>query len=228
LGTRVSLPAKKVQASNYLKAIQDKYKNIYKILILVSGFSLIGCQTAHKYNLESQGSWEAKALVKDLKQNKNFIVKIDSFLVYGKKMKLEVSSPFGDLLGIVLLKGRKIEIVNVQERKYYFGKSSPAALKKLLKVAMDPQIFYAIYFDRALENKMWSCTSDDGYLKECMNLKSKLKLTWISRIGKKKTVLIEHRKVKIQLNIKNFSPEIKEPEKIFQLRVPRAFRRIRI
>lgn len=190
---------------------------------------LNACETAHKYSEETQGYWEAKALIKDKKKNKNFIVKIESYLKYKDKMRIEVSSPFGDLVGVIVLNNKILEVALPQQKTYYKGKSRASALKPLLSISLDPQVFYAIYFDRPIENKNWSCTNDEsGFIKECLNMKSKLKITWSARLGKKKTVFIKHRKIKVQLNIRDFSPILENEEKLFKLRVPKGYKKISI
>ncbi len=190
---------------------------------------MIGCQTAHKYSEENQGYFDSKALIKDKKNNKNFIVRVEAYLKNQDKLRLEVSSPFGDLLGLVLLNGNKLEVLHAQKHIYYKGRASARALKPLLTIPLDPKIFYSIYLDRPMESKNWSCTNDDkGFLEQCKNLKSKLSIKWSGRINKKKLVHISHKKVNIQLNIRDFSPELKSEKPLFKVKVPKGYKKISI
>jgi hypothetical protein len=204
-----------------------------KPIVLLAGlaFYLTGCTTTPpvKYSDVTEGQWEAKVLIKDHENAKSHIVNVDAYAVRGQNLRIDVTAALGTHVASLVLNGDEVRYILPRKKSYFEGKSSEKVLRPILSVPVDPRLFYSMLFDVAPEEEDWSCeTSDKGFLSGCENRVQGLSVEWKDRNGRKKSVLVEHEKASLQMNVTWFKPSLDPEKNIFSLRAPKKFKRYRI
>lgn len=167
----------------------------------------------------SEGYWKAEVALKDKVNNKNFFFSMKINAIKNKKLRMDVISPLGDVLASLALRGNELEYYLAQENRYYEGPSTPKVMVDLIQMPMNPKWFHHIFFDTPVRSKMWSCTNDNsGFLQECKNLKSGLKVSWTERSGDQRVVVIQNKTSYIKMALKNYSPKVESRKSLFQIR----------
>ncbi|MCB0351394.1 MAG: hypothetical protein KDD38_09440 [Bdellovibrionales bacterium] len=178
-----------------------------------------------KFSEYKEGTWQGKVLIHDIKKAKRGIVNLKVQAIDGQKLRMDVTSPVGSHIASVLLDGNELQYLNVSSKTLTTTKSNREALRELLKVPIEPQALYNVFFDHPMEDKNWSCeTEPNGFLKSCKDLKSGVKIEWVSREGAKRTIDIQHPTASIQMNLYSFESKIDDLNKAFTLKVPSSFK----
>jgi hypothetical protein len=172
-----------------------------------------------------EGEWDGKVLIRDKREAKSGIVNIKVKAVSGEKMRMDVTSNIGTHVASFLLLGDEVQFLNIQEKSFYKSKASRDSLKRVLKIPIDPRQLYNVFFDISLVDKNWVCENDDrGYVKNCQDKMTGLKIEWISREGLKRTISLEHSNVSIQMSLYDFDSNVSDPENSFHIKPPASFK----
>lgn len=199
-------------------------------LIVITLLTITACQTTPvNYSQKEQGYWRAKALIVDKKSQNNYIVYLEINAIKNKKLRMDIISPLGGHLASIILNGKKASYLDMEKRKLYTGKASAQALGRVASVPIDPKLFYNVIFDLPVKIKSWNCINDEaGNIKLCRGLKSNTTIKWGRTTDAKKSVYIENKKVKLQLNFKSYKDEIEARSNLFEFKKIPGFKNIRI
>ncbi|MDB2425907.1 hypothetical protein N9W41_00010 [bacterium] len=191
---------------------------------------LTACQTTPvNYSQKTQGYWKAKALVNDKKNNINHIVYLEINAIKNKKLRMDIISPLGGHLASIILNGKKASYLNMEKKIIYTGRASARALAKVASVPIDPKLFYNVVFDLPVKNKSWNCINDEaGNIKLCKGLKTGTTISWGRTTDAKKSVFVENRKVKLQINFRSYKSEVEARSNLFEFKKIPGFKNIRI
>jgi hypothetical protein len=190
-----------------------------------------GCATLapKKFEKVSIGQWESRALVRDKKTNRSFIVYM-TFIAEnqstpgGGRTRMDMTSSVGSQISSLLVEKGQATLLLLRDKKYYKGPSGSPRLAQVLNFPLDPKIFQNILFDTPVENKSWSCTRDkDGLLKDCKNAQSGIQFAVSERSGVKRNILITHPNGTAQISFTSFDDGPFDLEKVFSLLVPKSF-----
>lgn len=178
-----------------------------------------------KFSEYKEGQWQGKVLIHDIKNAKRGIVNIAVKAIDGQKFRMDVTSPVGSHIASILVLENEVQYLNISQKTLVKTKSSRESLRGLLKVPIEPDALYNVFFDRPIENKNWSCETDvKGFLESCKDLKSGLQIKWVSREGAKRTIDLLHETATIQMNLYDFENKISDTNKAFTLKVPSQFK----
>ncbi|MEQ1664352.1 MAG: hypothetical protein ABL927_03135, partial [Bdellovibrionales bacterium] len=178
-----------------------------------------------KFSEYKEGEWQSKALVRDKKEQRSVIINLKIRALDNDKLRMDITSPVGTYMATVLLDGSSLQYLNMSEKTLYKTKATRESLRDIIKVPIEPQAFFNILFDRAFDNKNWSCVSDgSGYLSLCKEMRTNLKIEWSHREGKKRTVEIDHAAGSVQMNLYDFNNIIRASENAFTIKVPKSFK----
>jgi len=196
------------------------------LLLSVMTFALAGCAMFQPKNFSkySEGEWQGKVLVKDKVENRSGIVNVKIKAIDGQKLRMDVTSAVGTHLASVLVNGNDVEYMNVAEKTVVITKASRDSLRTLLKIPIEPHILYNVFFDRPIENKTWSCSSEKGLLHSCKDRQTGVDIEWLSREGAKRTIALRHKVASVQINLYDFVSPVTNPEKAFILNTPKSFK----
>ncbi|MGE4130963.1 MAG: hypothetical protein AB7F86_04960 [Bdellovibrionales bacterium] len=177
----------------------------------------------------SEGQWKARALVKDKEQGRSYIVNLSFNAVRGQNLRMDVTNTLGTAVAALARDGQEVRYILFDSKRFYFGKSQPDVMRPILSIPLDPRWIESMLFDRAIEDKSWTCTKDGkNYVKDCLDAVTGLKVSWSNRVGGKKTVSIEHPKAFVQLNVTSFKPKVEDRKNLFVLEAPEGFQKLRI
>lgn len=203
---------------------------IGKLLLLVSVIGLAGCASLPLRMADvKEGNWKAKSLIKDKEQSRSYIVYLDFNAVKGEKSRMDVTNALGAGVASLVVDPKEVRYALVQSKRYYYGAPQSNVMQPILSVPFDPRWLQNILFDIPLTEKNWTCTSDsNGFVKECTNSVTNLKVSWAARQGEKKTISIEHPKALVQINIQSFKPKVEDRKNLFVLEAPEGFQKLRV
>jgi len=189
-----------------------------------------GCVTAPK-NLEGikEGHWKAKALIKDNEQARSYIVNLNMNAVRDERARMDVISTLGTGVATLLVDNKEVRYVLFDSKRFYFGPPQPDVMRPILAIPFDPRWLHNILFEQPLTDKTWTCTKDGaGLLKDCRDSATALKVSWSARQGEKKTILIEHAKASVQINVQSFQPKVEDRKNLFVLEAPAGYQKLRV
>jgi hypothetical protein len=190
---------------------------------------LVACQTTPvRYEHETQGQWQAKALVRDKSERRSAIVNLEIRSIKHDKFRMDVTAALGHPVASLVIDGKEMTYVLFETKQYFRGTPSSASLKPVINVPLDPRIIDNIFFDEPITEKEWTCTRDrHNYLAECRRLTSDLVITWSERKGRRKLVNIENGTTLVQINVTSFQPKVEQNPNPFILNPPKSFKMIR-
>jgi hypothetical protein len=205
-------------------------KRFKNYLFFILWLSLFGCAGAPvKMTNVNEGHWRARALIKDLEQSKSYIVNLNINAVRDQRVRMDVTSTLGTGVASMLVDQKDVRYVLLDSKRFYYGNSQPDVMRPILSIPFDPRWLHNILFDETLPEKSWTCVRDgSGLLKECKDSILNLKISWSNRKGEKKTILIEHPKATVQINVQSFKPKVEDRKNLFQLEAPAGYQKLRV
>lgn len=107
----------------------------------------------------AQGSWRAKALVKNLKTEKSVTLDLDLVAKEPDRLRIEALGPFSTHVASIASKGDDVRIALTREKKFVESPADRYALARVVPVRVAPSDLLALLFDRPLEanNSGWKC-----------------------------------------------------------------------
>ena len=191
---------------------------------------LAACTTAPvKMNSISEGQWRAKALIKDKEQSHSYIVNLNFNALKDSMARMDVTSPLGTGVASLVLTPKEVRYVLLDAKRFYVGPPQPEAMRPILSMPFDPRWLLNLLFEEPILDKGWVCARDkDGLLESCRDQTSQTTITWTARRGEKKTVLIDHPKASVQINMQVFRPKVEERKNLFSLEAPEGYQKLRV
>lgn len=201
-----------------------------KSLLIALLLSLAACQTAPvNYSKKNQGYWKAKALIKDKKNQNSHIVYLEINAVKNKMLRMDIISPLGSHLASIILNKNKASYLDLDKKRIYVGRASAKNMKRVTSVPVDPTLFYNVIFDIPVRKKTWNCVKGEGgNLKSCVDLKTNTKVSWGRTTDAKKSVNIENKQVKLQINFKSFQDKLEARSNLFEFKKIPGFKYIKL
>lgn len=176
-----------------------------------------------------EANWRAKALVKDKEQSKSYIVNLNFNVKKNENIRMDVTTTLGSGVASLVADNKEVRYILLDSKRFYFGQPQPGVMRPILSVPFDPRWLQNILFEIPMEEKSWTCTKDGaGLLQECQDAVTGVRITWSQRQGAKKTVLIEHAKASVQINVQSFRPKVEERTNLFTLEAPQGFQKLRV
>jgi hypothetical protein len=192
---------------------------------------LSACRTAPPVKTSdfNEGHWQGKALIKDLKENKSFIVKLNLNAIKNQNLRMDVVSTLGTGVASMTADDDSVRYLLIPEKKFFFGAPSAEVMKPILLLPFDPRWLHNLLFEVPFQDQSWLCVNDGaGLLSSCINEAAGLKVTWSGRSGEKRTVFLEHAKASVQINISSFRPKVETRKNLFALEAPSNYRKFRV
>lgn len=199
-------------------------------LLVVASF-LSGCGSVPKtLSGYDAGQFKSKALIRDLTNNKSNVVNLDLKAYDLQNFRLDVTTSLGMHIFSLVHKPEGLEYIVVPNKQHFKGKSSSKALAPIFSAPLDPKYLPYVFLEKAIPDKNWSCDKDSaGVLVSCRELKTKMVISWDRNKDGAHLVKISYPGVStIQINVNDFSKDLKDREKTLQLKVPESFKTIKI
>lgn len=205
---------------------------MFKRYILFSAVTLVlsGCASAPmQFGDVKDANWKAKALIKDKEQARSYIVNLNFNVKKDEAARMDVTTTLGTGVASLLVDKKEVRYILFDSKRFYFGAPQPGVMRPILSIPFDPRWIQNILFDIPFAEKSWTCTKDaSNTLHDCQDSVTGLKVTWSGRQGVKKTILLEHAKASVQINVQAFRPKVEERKNLFSLEAPEGFQKLRI
>lgn len=203
----------------------------FRCALACAVFFVAGCVTAPpvKMNTITEGQWRAKALIKDKDQSRSYIVNLNFNAVRDEYARMDVTSTLGTGVASMVLTPKEVRYVLLDSKRFYYGAPQPDVMRPILTMPFDPRWLHNLLFEEALPDKSWVCSRDSaGELDTCTNSTTQTTVTWSGRRGEKKTVLIDHPKASVQINVQSFKPKVEDRKNLFSLEAPEGYQKLRV
>jgi len=190
---------------------------------------LTACQTAPvRMNDVQAGHWKGKALIKDKEQSRSYIVHLNLNAERGARARMDVTSALGTGVASLIADTKEVRYILFDSKRFYYGQPHPEVMRPILALPFDPRWLHNILFEIPFSEKSWSCTTADGWLKDCRDSVTGLKITWSSRQGPKRTIFIEHPRASVQINTTSFEAKVEDRKNLFVLEAPSGYTKLRV
>lgn len=202
-----------------------------KKTLLALSFLLSACATtpALKLNNVTEGHWRAKALIKDKEQSRSYIVNISFNAVKHEHARMDVTSTLGTGVATLVVEPKEVRYVLFDSKRFYYGLPQADVMRPILALPFNPRWLNNLLFEEPIQDKGWVCErASDGLLQSCRDTVTSTQITWSSRQGEKKTVLIEHSKASVQINVISFKPKVEDRKNLFVLEAPDGYQKLRV
>ncbi|MBX3020333.1 MAG: hypothetical protein KF799_01545 [Bdellovibrionales bacterium] len=197
------------------------------VMCLVLGGCVGG--PAVKLNNVSEGHWRGKALVKDKEQGRSYVVNLNFNAVRHERARMDVTSTLGTGVASLMVEPKEVRYVLFDSKRFYYGNPQVDVMRPILALPFDPRWLNNLLFEDPVTDKGWSCEVDSGgFLQSCRDTISNTKITWSSRQGEKRTVMIEHPKASVQINVNSFKPKVEDRKNLFVLEAPEGYQKLRV
>jgi hypothetical protein len=107
----------------------------------------------------AQGSWRAKALVKNLKNGKSVTLDLDIVAQEPDRLRIEALGPFSTHVASIASRGDDVRLSLTREKKFIEAPADRHALARVLPVRVTPADLLSLLFERPIEanNSGWKC-----------------------------------------------------------------------
>lgn len=168
-------------------------------------------------------------MIRDKEQARSYIVILNFNAVKDERARMDVTSTLGTGVASLVVAPTEVRYVLLDSKRFYFGSPQLDVMRPILAIPFDPRWLHNILFDMPIEGSDWSCQRGEAdFLKECVNSKVNLKVSWSARSGERKTVFIEHPKAEVQINFQSFQPKVQDRKNLFVLEAPEGFQKLRV
>src|SRR5687768_9944614 len=123
---------------------------------LMLGFFLLtafltGCVTKTvKEGAFQKAEWETKALIKNLKENKNQSLNIDIYAVKNERARFEISAILGYQVASLVMSPSDISYAIYPQKTFFYGKNSERAFRRIIDLPLHPMNLANIAFDEPI------------------------------------------------------------------------------
>lgn len=142
-------------------------------------------------------------------------------------LRIEVISSLGMHLASFVMNDSKFILALPTQRKFHEGVPGPKSLKPLTPVELDPRWLVSFLFDTAPSGGGWKCVTEKGFLKTCSQHDGKLKFEVLNREMSRRTIKFFSAKSTIEMELKNFQPNVQVEKTTFEVIRPEGFDAIR-
>ncbi|KYG66905.1 hypothetical protein AZI86_07705 [Bdellovibrio bacteriovorus] len=202
---------------------------------LALGFFLLtaflsGCATKTvKEGAFQKAQWETKAMIKNLKENKNQSLTIDIYAIKNERARFEISALLGYQVASLVMSPSDISYAIYPQKTFFYGKNSDRAFRRIIDLPLHPMNLANIAFDEPIRGPGWKCTlGADGFLTECENIQRQMKAVWSDRKEGKKKVVLTGPQFEMQWHFGVPQTEVQFKDDLFTLRQPSGFKAIQI
>lgn len=174
--------------------------------------------------VKTKGHWETKALIKDMKKQKNSSLSIDFISLWPDRLRAEITGPFGVSVASLAIAKDQVQLAVHTQKKFYSGRVSERSLVGLIGFPLDPRILIQILFDMPPAGAHWQCQKDAiGWMEFCKNKENEISIRWSERSGELKRIVISREDYEIQILVKDFNTKVQETSEYFKLNRPESY-----
>lgn len=173
--------------------------------------------------------WESKALIKNLRENKNQSVSIDILAAKDQSMRMEVTALMGYQVASVVVNPAEVSYINYPQKVFYSGANTENAIARVLNLSLHPLNLSKIAFEQPLSGTGWKCSLDTmGLISHCDNLQKKISVKWSDRNQGQKKVTITAPQFEMLWHFEAPQTKVEFKEGLFTLKQPQGFKAIQI
>jgi hypothetical protein len=175
------------------------------------------------------GHWQARALIRDKEQSRSYIVNLNFNAVKHERARMDVTNALGMGVASLVVTPKEVRYVLFDSKRFYYGKPQAEVMRPILAIPFNPRWLDNILFEEPIHGGAWMCKSgSDGLLETCVDSVSATRIAWSVRRGARKTIMIEHPRASIQINVQSFQPKVEDRKNLFLLEAPEGYQKLRV
>lgn len=201
------------------------------LLGLIFCLTMVGCATTKtvREGAFQKAQWATKAMVKDLRQNKNQSLTIDIYALKNERARFEITALLGYQVASLVMSPQEISYIIYPQKKFFYGKNSERAVQQMIGLPLHPMNLASIAFDEPVRGRGWQCSLDgNGLIAACENQERAMSVQWLSRNEGSKKVLITAPQFEMQWHFDAPQTEVQFKNELFTLRQPEGFKAIQL
>jgi hypothetical protein len=215
-----------------MKTIWRQQRLLFRCLLgLIFCFTAIGCatKTVLREGAFQKAQWETKAMVKDLRQNKNQSLTIDIYAIKNERARFEITALLGYQVASLVMSPQEISYIIYPQKKFFYGKNSERAVQQMIGLPLHPMNLTSIAFDEPVRGRGWQCNIDgQGLIASCENKERAIVVQWLNRSEGSKKVVITAPQFEMQWQFDAPQTEVQFKNELFTLRQPEGFKAIQL
>jgi hypothetical protein len=215
-----------------MKTIWRQQRLLFRCLLgLIFCFTAMGCatKTVLREGAFQKAQWETKAMVKDLRQNKNQSLTIDIYAIKNERARFEITALLGYQVASLVMSPQEISYIIYPQKKFFYGKNSERAVQQMIGLPLHPMNLTSIAFDEPVRGRGWQCNIDgQGLIASCENKERAIVVQWLNRSEGSKKVVITAPQFEMQWQFAAPQTEVQFKNELFTLRQPEGFKAIQL
>jgi hypothetical protein len=215
-----------------MKTIWRQQRLLFRCLLgLIFCFTAMGCatKTVLREGAFQKAQWETKAMVKDLRQNKNQSLTIDIYAIKNERARFEITALLGYQVASLVMSPQEISYIIYPQKKFFYGKNSERAVQQMIGLPLHPMNLTSIAFDEPVRGRGWQCNIDgQGLIASCENKERAIVVQWLNRSEGSKNVVITAPQFEMQWQFAAPQTEVQFKNELFTLRQPEGFKAIQL
>ncbi|MEQ1875839.1 MAG: DUF4292 domain-containing protein [Bdellovibrionia bacterium] len=188
---------------------------------------LAACGTPpYRFDQDNSGRWKARTLIKDLVKQKSHILYAEILAQKPQNLRVDVTTSLGIHLARMTLNEEQLSYILTREKKFFSGPATPAALKPVMGMALDPKLLVSVLFETQPTEEGWDCKRDkDDLLQTCTSEKG-VELSWTERSKERRTITVKSDKGHLQLELSGYQSNVQVPAESFAIKAPPGFKSV--
>ena len=215
-----------------MKTIWRQQRLLFRCLLgLIFCFTAMGCASKPllREGAFQKAQWETKAMVKDLRQNKNQSLTIDIYAIKNERARFEITALLGYQVASLVMSTQEISYIIYPQKKFFYGKNSERAVEQIMGLQLHPMNLTSIAFDEPVRGRGWQCNIDgQGFIASCENKERAMLVQWLNRSEGSKKVVITAPQFEMQWQFDAPQTEVQFKNELFTLRQPEGFKAIQL
>lgn len=144
---------------------------------------------------------------------------MDALAAEPGKLRLEITTQLGIPVASIVMSGDRLQALLPQQKKYIDAPATAAAMGKLAKLPVEPQVLMDLLFDNGLnERKGWSCDSNQE--QRCSHSASSAAVVWRKRDSDPRQFSLETPRAEGNFSINKVQTKVQFTERTFNLQRP--------
>lgn len=195
--------------------------------VLAVAFLAAACgSTPYRFDKDNSGRWKARTLIKDLAKKKSHILYAEILAQRPQSLRVDVTTSLGIHLARMTLNDAQVSYILTREKKFFTGQATPASLKPILGMPLDPKLLVNILFELQPTDEGWNCTRDKNDLLQTCSSSNGVELNWSDRSVERRTIVVKTDKGHLQLELSGYQSNVQVPAETFSIKSPPGFKNV--
>lgn len=166
-------------------------------------------------------------MLRDLSKQKTYYLDYTASAIDDTHLRMDLRGTLGIYGGSLIIKNNEVAIISALDKKVFIGKRSPELVEKLIKIPINPEDLFSIFFVKHLNANRWTCHGAKEQ-ETCTSVQGEMQLT--RGIDKNSSWYCDltstQGKVSFKMNL--IKTKVQDKNKQYQAKPPEGFKVYRL